>query len=124
MSSGGGDQSIQGPPTDTVSHISWSPTSDYFVAGSWSFDVRCYQAQADRGHAKAAGKVVQKHSAPVMSTAWSPDGKSVFWGGADGKVMMWAIADNRVKQVGEHQGPVSSLKWSKQLNVLATSSWD
>lgn len=116
--------SVAGAPSDTVSHISWSPTADFFVASSWSFDVRCYQAAIDRSRVSAKGKAGQKHGAPVFCTAWSLDGKSVFWGGADGKVMMWGMAENKVRQVGEHSGPISSLKWSKQLNTLATSSWD
>ena len=115
---------IEGPPSDTVSHLSWSPSSDFFVAASWSMDVRCYQGSIQGRDVKAQGKAVQKHGAPVLSTAWSGDGKQVFWGGADGKVMCWDIPSNRVRQVGEHQGGISAVKWSTQLNTLATASWD
>jgi WD40 repeat protein len=71
------DIEITSPPSDSISSLTWSPAANLLVASSWDNQVRCWEV-AQNG--QSAPKAVTAHDQPVLCTAWSPDGTTVFSG--------------------------------------------
>lgn len=70
---------------------------------------------------------LRRHSAPVTSLAFSPDGESLISGGADSKICQWNW-QNRVDEKGvawsAHQGGVLALAYSPDGALLASGGRD
>lgn len=115
------DMPVAEVPNDTVSHISWSPTANMFVAGSWNKELRLYQVN-DSG--VAAMKAGTTHQAPILSTSWSADGSIVFSGGCDNIAKMWSPAQNQSVTIAQHAAPVKEVHWAESIKMLVTGSWD
>jgi mRNA export factor len=123
MSQGGanGDYLVNSSPTDCISSISWSPVSSYFVAGSWSKDVRCWEVQTN---GNTVPKAMLQHAAPVLCTDFSSDGQRVFSGGCDNIAKMWQLSTNQSSQIAQHDAPIKEIFWISDLNCVVTGSWD
>ncbi|PRP77990.1 hypothetical protein PROFUN_04115 [Planoprotostelium fungivorum] len=116
------DLELPSPPGDGISSLSFSPKANFLVSGSWdvSNQVRCWEVNGAGANPKAA----MSHDAPVLCTAWSSDGQSVFSGACDGKAKMWSLGTGQSQQIGQHAGAIKSMAWVDQLNCLVTASWD
>jgi len=117
------DVEIAGAPSDTVSSLCFSPKANLLVAGSWDFkdQVRCWEFNL---MGQTNPKAAMSHDAPVLCTAWSGDGQSVFSGACDGKAKLWSMGTGQSQQIAQHAAGIKSLSWIDQLNCLATGSWD
>ena len=73
------DVELTSPPQDSISSLHFSPVANYLVATSWDNQVRCYEVQAN---GQSVGKAATSHEQPVLCSAWSPDGTTVFSGSA------------------------------------------
>ena len=71
------DVEVALPPTDSISSLSFSPVANYLIATSWDNQVRCYEIQ---GSGQSVGKAAKSHEQPVLCSAWSADGSTVFTG--------------------------------------------
>lgn len=71
------DVELSNPPSDSISSLSFSPVANYLIATSWDSQVRCYEIQAN---GQSAGKAAMSHDKPVLCSAWSSDGSTVFTG--------------------------------------------
>jgi mRNA export factor len=71
------DVEVTAPPSDSISSLSFSPVANYLIATSWDNQVRCYEIQAN---GQSAGKAAISHDQPVLCSAWSADGTTVFSG--------------------------------------------
>ena len=72
------DLEVSQPPSDGISSLTFSPVANHLVATSWDNQVRCWEiTQAGQSVAKAA----TSHEKPVLCSAWSADGTTVFTGG-------------------------------------------
>jgi WD40 repeat protein len=83
------DIEITSPPSDSISSLTWSPAANLLVASSWDNQVRCWEV-AQNG--QSAPKAVTAHDQPVLCTAWSPDGTTVFSGRGPSQFPLHTIA--------------------------------
>jgi mRNA export factor len=72
--------------------------------------------------------VNHENSSPVLCTAFSADGSTVFSGGADNAVRMWQLGqtppNNLPQQIGQHDGPVKGVGFLKGSNLVVSGGWD
>lgn len=61
------DITLNNPPEDSISHLSFSPVSNHLAVASWDKKVRIYEVNAQGGE----GKALFEHEAPVLSVDWS-----------------------------------------------------
>ena len=62
------DITLQSPPDDSVSDLSFSPVSEHLAVASWDKKVRIYEINQTGG---SEGKALFEHEAPVFSCHWS-----------------------------------------------------
>lgn len=109
------------PAPDGISSLSFHPHQNYLIGTSWDNQVRCWEIQQN---GQAVPKSATNHAAPVLCSAWSADGNSVFSGGCDNQAKKWDLASNQSTQVAQHDAPIRHLAWVQELNMLVTGSWD
>ena len=62
---------------------------------------------------------------PVLSVAWSPDGRSIASGDTSGTVYVWKVADQKIFfTYSRHKGAVNALAWSPDGKTIASASAD
>lgn len=61
------DITLNNPPDDSISDLSFSPVSNHLAVASWDSKVRIYEINAQGGE----GKALYDHQGPVLSTHWS-----------------------------------------------------
>ena len=84
------DFEVTSPPSDGVSSLAFSPVANLLVAGSWDNQVRCWDVQPN---GTSLPKAATQHDQPVLCTAWSADGTTVFSGEEDGSGLRWIDFD-------------------------------
>ena len=62
------DVALNQPPTDSVSDLAFSPTSDFLAVSSWDNKVRIYEI-AQNGQSE--GRHAFEHSQPVLNVDFS-----------------------------------------------------
>jgi len=115
------DYEVTDAPSDSVSSITFSPKSNYFVASSWDRKVHLYHSDDGKSSVSRGSYL---HEGPVLCTAWNGDGSKVFAGGTDCKVFAWDLESHLRTQIGLHMGGVSKMVWVESLHLLLTGSWD
>src|SRR5947207_8418897 len=93
-----------------------------------AFEQVC-KAELPKQHAPVPmGKLItpyRKHSAPVLSIAWSPDGKKIASASADKTVHIWnASSKNPILIYRNHNKPVSAVAWSPDGSRIVSGSCD
>ena len=120
------DITINNPPEDSISDLSFSPQQDLLVVASWDRSVRIYEIDPNSGNNQ--GRAMFQHDAPVFSANWSTDGTKVVSGGADKQVKLYDIATQQAQQIGIHDEPVKSVRYVEcgptNTQVVASGSWD
>jgi mRNA export factor len=71
------DVEVPSPPSDGISSLKFSPANNLLVATSWSGQVLCWEVQAN---GQAIPKAAITSDKPVLCSAWSSDGTTVFAG--------------------------------------------
>jgi WD40 repeat protein len=63
---------------------------------------------------------------PVLSSAWSQDGRHFYTGGSDKKGLVWDVAnpDEPGTQFAHHNGPIKEIQDVPEVNWIATGGWD
>ena len=62
------DVTLNNPPEDGISDLSFSSQSDHLAVASWDKKVRIYEINAQGG---SEGKALYEHEGPVLSVCWS-----------------------------------------------------
>ena len=64
--------------------------------------------------------------APVLSTAWSQDGRHIFTGGGDKRGLVWDVSmlDEPGRQFAHHAGPIQCVQQVPERKWVATGAWD
>lgn len=114
---------------DGISSLTWSPTANFLVSSNWDSGVRCWEVAEQGGMIQANPKAQVNHenNSPVLATAFSADGSTVFSGGCDKAVRMWQLGqsppNNISQQIGVHDAPVSCVAVLPS-NIVVSGSWD
>lgn len=111
---------------DGISSLEWSPTANFLVSTNWDSGVRCWEVQEQGGQVRANPKAQVNHenSSPAMDCCFSPDGSTVFSGGADKAVRMWKLGESTANQIGFHDAPVKSVGFLPSSNLVVSGGWD
>ncbi|RHY07068.1 hypothetical protein DYB25_011969 [Aphanomyces astaci] len=110
---------------DSIQDIAWSPTANVLAAGSWDNHVRCWEVQQQGANFQAVARAQFAHKGPVLCTAFSGDGSTVFSGSCDKTAMMWQLGGNsQGQQIAQHDQPIRSIQHIAQANCVVTGSWD
>ena len=113
------DAELVSPPTDGISSLHFSPTSNFLTVTSWDNHVRCYEVQSN---GQSQPKAAFAHQAPVLCSAWSSDGSKIFSAGCDKEAKLWDLSSNQQQTVAKHDAPIRHMHYFN--NMLVTGSWD
>ena len=64
------------------------------------------------------------HSSPIISVAFSPDGKYVLTGSEDKTAVIWDLSGNQIRTFKGHSREVVSVIFSPDGKYILTGSWD
>ncbi|KAF9139553.1 Poly(A)+ RNA export protein [Linnemannia elongata] len=115
------DIEVTAPPTDGISDLAFSKTSDLLAATSWNNEVRIWEIMGD---GSSTAKAMYNHDAPALCCQWSPDGGKLASGGADNAGKLFDVTTGQATQFAKHDAPIKSLRWIDGANIVATGSWD
>mmetsp|Transcript_9115 Transcript_9115/g.11493 ORF Transcript_9115/g.11493 Transcript_9115/m.11493 type:complete len:346 (+) Transcript_9115:46-1083(+) len=126
------DYDVPQAGNDGISSLNWSPTSNLLVSSNWDGGIRCWDVQEQGGQMNATPKAQANHenASPVLCSTFSPDGSTVFTGGADKAVRMWSLGQqlstpNSVpQQIGAHNSPVKAVGFLQSTNLIVSGGWD
>lgn len=120
------DITINNPPEDLISSISFSKQQDLLAVASWDRKVRIYEIDPNTGNNQ--GRALFEHDGPVLSANWSNDGTKVVSGGTDNQVKIFDLQSQHVNQAGVHDAPVKSVVYVEcgpsNTPAVCSGSWD
>lgn len=120
------DITLNNPPEDSITDLSFSSTQDLLAVASWDKKVRIYEIDPNSGQNQ--GRALYEHDGPVFSSRWSIDGTKVISGGADKQVKIFDLQSQQAQQVGIHDDSVQSVRYVEcgptNTQVIASGSWD
>jgi len=99
----------------------FSPTANFLATASWNKEVAVYEV-GPNGQAVPKAKVAHTHA--VLCLDWSADGSQVVSAGTDNLCKLWNLGSNQEITIGQHQSPIKSCHFVKELNVVITGSYD
>lgn len=109
------------PVPDSISTLSWSPTSNHLTAGSWDNQMRLWEI-TQTGQANPMSSTTAE--GPVLCSTWGADGQTVFFAGCDSKVRCWNLGSGQTTPIGQHNAPIKTINWVSNLNCVLTGGWD
>lgn len=113
------DAELVQPPSDGISSLHFSPTSNYLAVTSWDNQVRCYEVQPT---GQSQPKAAFAAPAPPLCSAWTSDGSKILSAGCDKEAKMWDLQSNQQQTVAKHDAPIRHMNFFN--NMLVTGSWD
>ncbi|KAJ2548760.1 mitotic spindle checkpoint protein Bub3 [Coemansia sp. RSA 1933] len=106
------------PPTDGISQVSFHRTDDdKLLVSSWDNTVRLYNVQENRLLASHS-----EHKAAVLDIAFGNTG--AFSGGLDRRLVLWDAGYSHAREVGKHDGEISTMEFGHASGLLVSGSWD
>jgi len=111
----------------------WEPPYTYrpleLRGWEWDYVHRLCQSNnrtlKEQDRARLESLSLNGHSGPVVSAAWSPDGKKVVTVGADKTPIIWdATTGARIQPLNGHTSSVTSGSFSRDGSLIVTSSDD
>ncbi|EOA38178.1 hypothetical protein CARUB_v10009656mg [Capsella rubella] len=108
---------LSNPPSDGISNLRFSNSSDHLLVSSWDKSVRLYDANADllRGEFK--------HGGAVLDCCFHDD-SSGFSVCADYKVRRIDFNAGKEDVLGTHDKPVRCVEYSYAAGQVISGSWD
>jgi len=112
-------------PTDTISKISWGPSSSRFptfVTSNWDSYIRIYQVNVqDRTMAQ---KTSFSAGSASLCVSWHPEMTRVFAGCAPNLVKEFDVETGKGTEIGKHRAQVKDVFWLPSTQTLCSVSSD
>ncbi|KAJ4881926.1 Mitotic checkpoint protein BUB3.2 [Raphanus sativus] len=108
---------LSNPPSDGISNLRFSNSSDHLLVSSWDKSVRLYDANADSMRGEF------KHGGAVLDCCFH-DESSGFSACADHKVRRIDFNAGKEDILGMHDEPVRCVEYSYAAGQVITGSWD
>ncbi|KAG2432702.1 hypothetical protein HYH02_006685 [Chlamydomonas schloesseri] len=108
---------VEAPPSDGISRVVFSRTSDLLLASSWDKNLHLYDAGTRLPRASFP------HAAPLLDCCFESDG-TVYASGLDGQVKRYDTQTTTSAVLGTHSAAVQSLIFIPEKGVLLSGSWD
>lgn len=120
---------LTGIPDDSISHISWSETTNplLFSACSWDKTARIWKISSAMNNMVSSETVMlYRQEAPVLDSCFSSDSTKYFAGGCSNTVMVYDLnsGNSSGMVVATHEKPVIAVHWVQKFNSVITASWD
>ncbi|MES1913058.1 MAG: hypothetical protein MHM6MM_005289 [Cercozoa sp. M6MM] len=117
-----GDVLLQEPPSDGITRVRFSPTSESLLAvTSWDASVSLHRVHQD------AAVCVKKSTAArgaLLDVQFDAAGNSLLAAGLDRDVCVMDIESGLRTRLGAHDQPVRCVEFAKNRQVFVTGSWD
>jgi len=112
------------PNTDTIQAVAFSPNNDFVAAASWDNNVRVWRLNKAMFGAMTADPVASyEHAGPALGVDFL-DNTRFFSAGADWMVMMGSVEGGQPTVIGEHKGPIMTLRAVRAHNLVVTGGVD
>jgi len=112
-------------PTDTISKISWGPSSSrnpIFATSNWDSYIRIYQVNVqDKTMAQTASF---SSGSPSFCVNWHPEMTRVFAGCAPNLVKEFDVETGKGIEIGRHRAQVKDVYWISSTQTLCSVSSD
>ncbi|KXZ45500.1 hypothetical protein GPECTOR_54g242 [Gonium pectorale] len=108
---------VEAPPSDGISRVVFSQTSDLLLASSWDKSLHLYDA------ATRLPRASYSHHAPLLDCCFEND-STVYAAGLDGQVKRYDVATTASAVLGSHSKAVQSLVHLAERGLLVSGSWD
>eukprot|EP00128_Syssomonas_multiformis_P008829 Colp12_sorted_trinity150504_noHs@33864 len=105
------------PPTDGISSVQFSPKTNHLLLTSWDKSVRLYDVDNN------ILRTSYNHRGAVLEGCFS-DGSHCFSGGLDGQVYWNDFNINQPRIIGSHDKAIRCVKYSPEVGLLMSGSWD
>jgi len=112
-------------PTDTVSKISWGPSSSrapIFATSNWDSYIRIYQVNVQ--DKTMAQKASFSSGSPSFCVNWHPEMTRVFAGCAPNLVKEFDVETGKGIEIGKHKAQVKDVYWISSTQTLCSVSSD
>lgn len=105
----------------TVRCAAWNASNDRIVAsGGNDNSVRIWDSETGE-----CMRILDGHSEPVWSVAWSLDGRRIASGSADRTIRIWDTDNGTcIRVLRGHSNTVRCIVWSSDSKSLTSASWD
>lgn len=112
------------PRSEAARHVALSPPGRLVAAGGRFPNLMVWDAE--RGtRVSQSGRGITEYGAMVCAIACDPTGADVATGFDDGMIGVWELRTGRMRQLWRgHHARVTSLSFSRDGTLLASSSWD
>jgi len=107
---------VVSPPSDGVTVLRFSRTTDRFLAASWDSCLRLYQGEQCI--------FTSKTSTPILDCNFR-DERAAFSAGLDGQVLSHNFeAETAGALHGTHLKPIKCVEWCEEKNLIISGGWD
>jgi WD40 repeat protein len=105
--------------------VAWAPTGNYLAVGCADRNIRIWNPVSGLEE-----KLLQGHEGPILSLAWSPNGRWLVSAGedlvrpVDKALLLWNLEKNTLTPLSSHLEKVLSVAFSPDSKTLASGSAD
>ena len=114
-------------PMDTVASLQWMPNNQMRIlsASTWDGKIHLYDVAMGGFQKYLTQKMVYTSvNEPILSISWKKDSSMIFAGCGDNTVKAFDVNTGKSMVLGSHDGPVNSVYWIEQLNVIMSTSFN
>ncbi|KAG2500478.1 hypothetical protein HYH03_002043 [Edaphochlamys debaryana] len=108
---------VEAPPSDGISRVVFSHTSDLLLASSWDKNLHLYDASSRLPRASYG------HQAPLLDCAFESD-SAAYAAGLDGQIRRFDLTTTSGSVLGTHGQAVQAVAWLGGRGLLVSGSWD
>ncbi|OAA48365.1 mitotic checkpoint protein BUB3 [Metarhizium rileyi] len=110
-------------PSDAVSAVVFAPEdSSKLLVSSWDKRVYCYRIES--GGAGECLTNTYEHRAPVLDVCFGANDNEAFTASIDRTVSRLDLETGDITALSQHAAPVRRVVYSKDHNILVSTSWD